>query len=460
MDICTQTLVLADNDLTVSDVNAKLSVATLKYMFYHSPENMAYSFNTYEHDIVGEERYVTDVNDLVCSVDTMEFTAKDQNIIDTLSEVIKRWQESDFACRNIVVFTDGIEGEAINHEKEELYYLINNTDYPIYVVFLNQENNISSRKTLSAIATTSGGALFESEFSGDDAEVDRLLTEKLFNRMNEYCASYWKGYETSAENAENAEIAENADNALTAKNTENVQSGSNQAVHEDADEKSEALEALEADSEIINEDISVYDYLEGTGEDVIMRSENSQGFLSSPKVFLFAGMGLCMALVIVILGGMYVMKLRRKKDGDINLSEKGLKSVNSSAICEDEDKTVLFSRMPEFDEDEYATRLLTNDNAKTVTLTECSEGGKSYRIYLGCEMSIGRKTGECDVVIDNDDALSKCHCLIRQEKDEVFIKDLESSNGTFVNGKRIAEACIYEGDEVKIGSKSYYVRFA
>ena len=44
MHVCGQTLVLVDNDATVSAVNRKIVKATLKYMFYHMPEDRAIFF--------------------------------------------------------------------------------------------------------------------------------------------------------------------------------------------------------------------------------------------------------------------------------------------------------------------------------------------------------------------------------------------------------------------------------
>ncbi len=43
-----------------------------------------------------------------------------------------------------------------------------------------------------------------------------------------------------------------------------------------------------------------------------------------------------------------------------------------------------------------------------------------------------------------------CHFYIKDHK--VIVKDLESKNGTFINGYKITESYIYIGDKVKIGN--------
>ena len=464
MDVCGQTLVLVDNDLTVSEVNRKLTDATLKYMFYHSPDNRAYSFNLYEHGICGQEEYVTDVNDLACKVDTLSYEAKDCNIVDTLTEVIKSWQESDFACRDIVVVTDGLEGAEINHEKEELYYLIENTEYPVYVIFLNQENNTACKKTLSAIATTSGGELFESEFPGDDAEVDKQITQKLFAKMDEYAADHWGVYQ---EAAEKEEVGESEKSSVEATDSESpAEAGIEEGEFADKTENPGKMGNLET-AELTGE-AEELENAELTGEtsEVIWRAERGESFLDSPYVFVVAGIGLALALLLAIFGSFAVMKLRRRKEDELKgLSGKECvteyNAEDRKFAGDDDGRTVVFGDLEdEMGYDAYATRILSNDRGITVKLIDSGDEENCYTIYLGGDMSIGRKVDECDVVIEGDDALSKCHCKLSLREGEVYVKDLDSSNGTFVNGKKIAGSVLREGDELKIGSRSYCVRFA
>jgi pSer/pThr/pTyr-binding forkhead associated (FHA) protein len=47
--------------------------------------------------------------------------------------------------------------------------------------------------------------------------------------------------------------------------------------------------------------------------------------------------------------------------------------------------------------------------------------------------------------------ISRKHCRIIKEADTLRIEDLGSSNGTFLNGKRIQEAVLSAGDTVQVG---------
>lgn len=63
--------------------------------------------------------------------------------------------------------------------------------------------------------------------------------------------------------------------------------------------------------------------------------------------------------------------------------------------------------------------------------------------------TIGRRE-DCDLRIAVND-VSRKHCKVRLEDGVATIVDLGSSNGTFVNGKRVTESPLAAGDRVKIG---------
>ena len=417
MRVCGQTLVLVDNDATVSDVNQKIVKTTLKYLFYHKKEDRTFCLNTYEHDILADEDYNDDVNDLVCEVDNLEFAPKDSNLCDTISEVIGRWKASDFACRDILVFSDGIEGVATGHEKEEMYYLLENSGYPVYVVMLSQENNAAERKSLSAIATTSGGKLFETDFKGSDAGIDRQLTEMIFSAMDEYALVHWKEYEEEDEDQAESETSE-------------------EIVTDNTTESGDAMEESETVQEIGESGKVIYEY------------DESRGFFESRGALILAAVLILAGLIVGILGGFILMK-RRRAEYDAGPHPK--RGDDEEEYFEDFELNGVETVM--LGDDSGGTRLL-DTNGKLVTLTDC-ESSRAYRIVLCGSMSVGR--GGCDVTITGDDALSKRHCELYEDEGEVYVKDLASSNGTKVNGVRISAIKLKNDDRLTIGARTYAV---
>lgn len=66
------------------------------------------------------------------------------------------------------------------------------------------------------------------------------------------------------------------------------------------------------------------------------------------------------------------------------------------------------------------------------------------------EMLIGRAE-ECGIRLTSDE-ISRRHCSIKVVPDTVWVEDLRSRNGTFVNGRRISEKTkLYDGDLLRVG---------
>jgi hypothetical protein len=63
--------------------------------------------------------------------------------------------------------------------------------------------------------------------------------------------------------------------------------------------------------------------------------------------------------------------------------------------------------------------------------------------------TIGRLPG--NDIQPNDPAVSRMHALVIRTDDRVFVEDLNSTNGTVVNGDRIKKRMLAHGDVIQIG---------
>ena len=62
---------------------------------------------------------------------------------------------------------------------------------------------------------------------------------------------------------------------------------------------------------------------------------------------------------------------------------------------------------------------------------------------------IGRDTGN-DLVLESD-LVSRRHAVLRIEGGVVVLEDLDSTNGTWVNGSRVRRRVLADHDEVELG---------
>ena len=73
-----------------------------------------------------------------------------------------------------------------------------------------------------------------------------------------------------------------------------------------------------------------------------------------------------------------------------------------------------------------------------------------FRLLPGEPKTIGRATG-ADFIVDAA-LVSRVHCrLTALAGGELEVKDLESTNGTFVNGARVDTARLAPGDKLQVG---------
>ena len=75
---------------------------------------------------------------------------------------------------------------------------------------------------------------------------------------------------------------------------------------------------------------------------------------------------------------------------------------------------------------------------------------RTFRILSGGIRTIGRSTG-ADFIVDAA-LVSRVQCrLSALPTGELEVRDLDSTNGTFVNGARVETARLASGDKLKVG---------
>jgi DNA-binding transcriptional ArsR family regulator len=91
--------------------------------------------------------------------------------------------------------------------------------------------------------------------------------------------------------------------------------------------------------------------------------------------------------------------------------------------------------------------------ARTSGWLEVWIGGTRERVALGAERLTIGGSAENDVALPFDRTVSRVHAVLERVASMWCVRDLSSTNGTFVNGERIwSERPLRDGDEIRVGS--------
>jgi pSer/pThr/pTyr-binding forkhead associated (FHA) protein len=98
----------------------------------------------------------------------------------------------------------------------------------------------------------------------------------------------------------------------------------------------------------------------------------------------------------------------------------------------------------------------TTDNSQTQwKLRSTASWMEGKNIAVKSRMVIGRESN-CDIPIPIEH-LSRKHAELFFEGNQLYIKDLNSSNGTYLNGKKISKAKLNPGDKIKLDVVSFEI---
>ena len=79
-------------------------------------------------------------------------------------------------------------------------------------------------------------------------------------------------------------------------------------------------------------------------------------------------------------------------------------------------------------------------------------------VLSSSEVPIGRDPA--NLLSVSDPSLSRRHCVITREGERYKIRDLDSRNGTFVNGEAVKETWLQHGDQISLGDSVFVLQLA
>lgn len=99
---------------------------------------------------------------------------------------------------------------------------------------------------------------------------------------------------------------------------------------------------------------------------------------------------------------------------------------------------------------------MTGDAATSVHI-EREDGREAARADAPDTVQVGRSI-QSDLVVANDPHVSAEHFRLEYRDSEWWIHDLESRNGTYVNGAQVRQAIVRDGDQIRAGETGFRIR--
>ena len=107
-------------------------------------------------------------------------------------------------------------------------------------------------------------------------------------------------------------------------------------------------------------------------------------------------------------------------------------------------------------------RLLEAKSVRKIDMTaelyiENGDSSRAWTLKHYQQITFGRAP-IADAVISSDSFLSGTHFEIQFVPGAAILRDLKSSNGTFLNGEKVQWRTIYDGDQIKAGNSTFKIQ--
>ena len=79
--------------------------------------------------------------------------------------------------------------------------------------------------------------------------------------------------------------------------------------------------------------------------------------------------------------------------------------------------------------------------------------GQSHPLN-GVVVEVGRAV-DCQISLAHDRRVSRQHARLERDREEWFILDLDSANGTFVNDQKVRQTKLQVGDRIRLGDTQF-----
>lgn len=413
-----ETLVLIDNSLSIPKEDRNRIAEFLECFFQVKGKNEKIAISVFSRDITYLTGYTSDYDALKGATEAVSYQNQDTYITDMLYEL---WTSEYLTnprdiYRRILIIADGIDDESVGYTSAELNALIKENTYPIYTIGCKTEKNSTELENLFALSRLSNAEYFLLDSVEDVSSIaDVLAVDKEIVKV------------VAVPPAELMDGSKKVVKINFSSQSVSTEMRMPQQVEEQESEIEELSE--EPTEELATEESTVEE------ETQVEDSEAIRKAAAKKFIMLVAGVWIFVIAVIIIF--ILIRRNRKKRYQEMNEVE-SLKAQREKELA-----GALAANRSEVGQQEKPC----------IVLTDVAEPTKSFSVPLKHSIVIGRSAADCQIVLDYDKSVSSRHCEIFEKDNQVLIRDLGSTNGTFVNRRRIgAETGLISGSTIILGN--------
>lgn len=427
-----RTLVMLDNSESIPKKDKKKISKILRNLISDRAENEQIAIAVLNKEMEYLTDYTSDYEQLKSAVNEITYRKTETYLTDMLYEWIKEKYIPGQAegYYRILVIADGTDNKPIGYTQDEFYSLLKEYPVPIYTAGVRTKDNNENLENMFAISRASNAESFLLEDMEDVQDIREALRSgrDIMKIVIKPQAELLDG------NKKSVKIL------LASGETLSTEAVMPQMVRE---QKETVAEEKKDEEKTNKEDV----------KPAAQKEKNEKDSAGSKKHLIFAAAA---GTALLLLAAVLILIIRKKKVKEQPAEETSIEDLVSQVqeqqadVCED--GTVIGAVQPSACPDE--TVVVWNPGvAYQLVLRNVKAPAKSIEFPLKGSATIGRKPGVNDIVFENDRTVSGRHCEVAVRDGRYYITDLKSSNGTYVNGRRVmSEMEVFSGDLLRLGN--------
>lgn len=456
MGMPVKTTILFDNSQSLSKRWGNQAKELLTSLIDSHMEGEEFRLATFADGLNVISDFSTDYETLKFQVDGIEFLNQDSYLSDILYELLTECDNNEEAnYTRFIIVTDGADDNDIKYTQTELSELMKASGVVIHTVGVKTSNNNTLLETLFSYARFSGG-IYSTADSGTEVE-------SLKNMMNQDCSMLCLRLvpDTSIMDGSRKE----AKLTIQTSNGEKILTTSLKMPFADVNSTQSSVtdeESVETDqaSETETSKLPTIE-LETSGEAAETEGETGVNIIAIIMVVVFV-IGVAAFVVVIVARGkkkgkMNAVVMGPENDLDNNSRMSSAEQPQNTPV-QSAGHTVRLGAGEALATGGHTMRLQGGPTVRQtyVGITDINNPQRNYKVPIESSIIIGREEGE--IILGFDATVSYRHCQIIKKGNLFYVKDLNSSNGTFYENERVYnETPIMSGGILKLGSYKYKI---